>query len=184
MVGFRSRWRRGRDRERRFSEVNFSKVVDRYCSKQTKTGYLGAGGSVRDTAPSREKLPLQHYRHGRPCHRGGLYLFLASTRSIPKSAAPAVAAKGDHKALWQTQANRPHPTRAFLTLPTGATVRDVLAFWQISEEEVFLMLRNGQDINPGLVDAPARLDVLLDHGDVIAFSGPVPYSFGYGAPVV
>ena len=84
--------------------------------------------------------------------------------------------------LTRYAANR--PTREFLTLPAGATVRDVLAFWQIPEEEVFLVLRNGQDISPGLVGAPARLDVVLDHGDVIAFSGPVPYSFGYGAPVV
>ncbi len=76
------------------------------------------------------------------------------------------------------------PTRAVLTLPAGATVRDVLDFWQLPEREVFLVLRNGRDISPGVVGAPLNLDAVLDHGDVIAFSGPVPYSFGYGAPVV
>ena len=69
----------------------------------------------------------------------------------------------------------PSPTRfAAKALPTGATVRDVLEFWQIPEKEVFLVLRNGQDLSPGLVGAPARLDVVPDHGDVIAFPAPPP----------
>ncbi len=75
-------------------------------------------------------------------------------------------------------------TREKLTLPAGSTVRDVLDFWGLPEAEVFLVLRNGRDVTPGLVGAPVFVDAALDEGDVIAFSGPVPYSFGYGAPVV
>jgi hypothetical protein len=51
--------------------------------------------------------------------------------------------------------------------------------------EIFLVLRNGRDITPGIYQGgQVNQDVVLDHGDIIAFSGPVPYSFGYGAPVV
>ena len=63
-------------------------------------------------------------------------------------------------------------------------MRDVLAFWGLPDDEVFLVLRNGRDVTLGRVGAPVQLGGALDDGDVIAFSGPVPYSFGYGAPVV
>ena len=76
------------------------------------------------------------------------------------------------------------PARETLSLPAGATVRDVLDFWKIPAGEVFLVLCNGRDISAGAVGAPVRLDKVLEDGDVVAFSGPVPYSFGYGAPVV
>ena len=75
-------------------------------------------------------------------------------------------------------------SRETLTIPAGSTVRDVLEFWGLPLEEVFLVLRNGRDVTPGLVGGPVCVDAVLDDGDVVAFSGPVPYSFGYGAPVV
>jgi len=34
------------------------------------------------------------------------------------------------------------------------------------------------------LDARSKHGGYVDDGDVIAFSGPVPYSFGYGAPIV
>ena len=72
-----------------------------------------------------------------------------------------------------------------LELPVGATVGDVIDRLRLPIDDVFLVLRNGRDVSPGIyrggaVDRTAD----LDHGDVIAFSGPVPYSFGFGAPVV
>jgi len=68
-------------------------------------------------------------------------------------------------------------------LPHGSTVRDVVESLAIPLEKVFLILRNGRDITPTLQGA-LNVEEFLEDGDVIAFSGPVPYSAGYGAPVV
>ena len=72
-----------------------------------------------------------------------------------------------------------------LELEAGATVGDVIDRLRLPIADVFLVLRNGRDVSPGIyrggqVDRAA----MLDEGDVVAFSGPVPYSFGFGAPVV
>ncbi|MDA7429886.1 hypothetical protein PGB28_15585 [Primorskyibacter aestuariivivens] len=75
-------------------------------------------------------------------------------------------------------------TQETFTLPAGSTVRDVLKAWGLPINEVFLCLCNGRDVTPGLVGAGINADRMLDDGDVVAFSGPVPYSYGYGAPVV
>ncbi len=75
-------------------------------------------------------------------------------------------------------------TREVFTLPAGATVGDVLKVWGLPKNKVFLCLRNGRDVTPGLVGDSINADAVLDDGDVIAFSGPVPYSYGYGAPIV
>lgn len=74
--------------------------------------------------------------------------------------------------------------RESFTFPAGATVRDVLDRWGLPPGEVFLCLRNGRDVTPGLVGARVNVNTVLDQGDIIAFSGPVPYSYGFGAPVV
>lgn len=68
--------------------------------------------------------------------------------------------------------------------PAGSTVRDVMELWGLPRDKVFLCLRNGRDVTPGLVGAEVNVNTVLEDGDVIAFSGPVPYSYGYGAPVV
>ena len=75
-------------------------------------------------------------------------------------------------------------TRESFILPAGATVEDVLKAWGLPKSEVFLCLRNGRDVTPGLVGVEINANTVLDDGDVIAFSGPVPYSYGYGAPIV
>ena len=70
-----------------------------------------------------------------------------------------------------------------MTLPAGSTVADVLNELGISRAKVFLILVNGRDLTRSLYGG-VRTDYFVQDGDVVAFSGPVPYSWGYGAPVV
>jgi len=70
-----------------------------------------------------------------------------------------------------------------LAVPAGSTVGDVLRSLGIGAGEVYLALRNGRDVTPSLYGG-INTEHVLDDGDVIALSGPVPYSWGYGAPVV
>jgi hypothetical protein len=70
-----------------------------------------------------------------------------------------------------------------MQIPAGSTVGDVIRRLDIPSAEVYLALRNGRDITRSLYD-PVNEDALLDEGDVLALSGPVPYSWGYGSPVV
>jgi len=73
--------------------------------------------------------------------------------------------------------------RCQMALPAGSTVADILSQLNIPEHEVFLVLCNGKDITPGLKDS-VDTNFQPKADDVIALSGPVPYSWGYGAPVV
>lgn len=70
-----------------------------------------------------------------------------------------------------------------MELPAGATVADVLARLALPPAEVFLVLVNGRDVTRRLFD-PVNVHRGLEDGDVVALSGPVPFSWGYGAPVV
>ena len=72
-----------------------------------------------------------------------------------------------------------------LELKAGTTVGDLIRMFALPRSDVYLVLRNGRDITPGLYQGGViNENVVLDDGDVIAFSGPVPYSYGYGAPMV
>jgi hypothetical protein len=73
-----------------------------------------------------------------------------------------------------------------LELPAGSDVGDVIKQLNIPKDEVFLVLANGRDISPGVIPklGNARMGYVIEDGDVIALSGPVPYSWGYGAPIV
>lgn len=71
-----------------------------------------------------------------------------------------------------------------LTLPAGGRIGDVVNELKIPKDKVFVALVNGRDVTPGLVGANIRAGYELEDGDVVAFSGPIPYSYGYGAPVV
>lgn len=72
-----------------------------------------------------------------------------------------------------------------LELSAGATVGDLIRHFQLPLADIFLVLKNGRDITPGLYQGGVvNTEAEIDDGDVIAFSGPVPYSYGYGAPVV
>lgn len=69
-----------------------------------------------------------------------------------------------------------------LEVPVGTQVGDILNLLQVPESEVFIAFINGRDISasPGALQRSHE----LDEGDTLALSGPVPYSWGYGAPVV
>lgn len=70
-------------------------------------------------------------------------------------------------------------------LPAGTRIGDLISMFALPLPEIFLVLKNGRDITPGLYQGGVvNEEAALDDGDVIAFSGPVPYSYGYGAPVV
>ncbi len=78
----------------------------------------------------------------------------------------------------------PDGWRSIKNLPAGATVGDLVSEYGLPQHEIFLVLKNGRDISAGVVGDPVNLNAALEDGDVIAFSGPIPYSYGYGAPVV
>ena len=73
-----------------------------------------------------------------------------------------------------------------LELPAGSDVDTVLKHLNIPKSKVFLVLVNGRDITPEVLPqmGNARTSYVIEEGDVIALSGPVPYSWGYGAPIV
>jgi hypothetical protein len=72
-----------------------------------------------------------------------------------------------------------------VALNAGSTVGDLIRMFKLPLADIFLVLRNGRDITPGLYQGGVvNEEVTLEDGDVIAFSGPVPYSYGYGSPVV
>jgi len=75
-------------------------------------------------------------------------------------------------------------TRRIMELPVGITVREIAALLSIPSEQLFLVLANGRDVTPGLVGDAVNGSYQIEDGDVIALSGPMPYSYGYGAPVV
>lgn len=72
-----------------------------------------------------------------------------------------------------------------IEVPAGARIGDLISMFKMPLSEIFLVLKNGRDVTPGLYQGGVvNEEAVLEDGDVIAFSGPVPYSFGYGAPVV
>lgn len=70
-----------------------------------------------------------------------------------------------------------------ISLPAGSTVGDLMRLLSIPTRDVYLVLRNGKDVTASLYGG-INTESVIDEGDVIALSGPVPYSWGYGAPVV
>lgn len=70
-----------------------------------------------------------------------------------------------------------------LTLAVGATLGDLVHQLDIKESALFIVWANGRDVTKRLGDS-INLDYILIDGDEIALSGPIPYSWGYGSPVV
>ncbi len=70
-----------------------------------------------------------------------------------------------------------------LEYPAGATLEDIVSDFKVPLSELYLILVNGRDVSPGLI-GDLHLSHELEDGDVIALSGPAPYSYAYGAPVV
>jgi molybdopterin converting factor small subunit len=76
-------------------------------------------------------------------------------------------------------------TPSRLVLPDGATVGDALERLEADGERPFLVLLNGRNILRGVgPQAGVERDIPLRHGDRLALSGPIPFSRGYGSPVV
>ena len=86
--------------------------------------------------------------------------------------------------LWRYGGELGHVRQ--LDLRAGSDVNDVLKRLKIPKDEVFLVFVNGRDITPEVLPrlGNARTGYIIEDGDVIALSGPVPYSWGYGAPIV
>ncbi len=70
-----------------------------------------------------------------------------------------------------------------IELDAGARVGDVVRRFGVPPQRIYLVLINGRDVTRDL-GGPVNLFRELEDGDVVALSGPVPFSWGYGAPVV
>lgn len=72
-----------------------------------------------------------------------------------------------------------------LTLPEGSTIGDALRRLPVPEEEIFLLTLNGRNVMRGFgASSGIETERELREGDVLSFSGPVPFSRGYGSPVI
>ena len=70
-----------------------------------------------------------------------------------------------------------------LSIAAGSTLGDLLREMELPAARVHLALVNGRDVTPHL-EGGIETGHPLQDGDVVALSGPVPYSWGYGSPVV
>ncbi|ARJ67527.1 hypothetical protein WV31_18620 [Magnetospirillum sp. ME-1] len=70
-----------------------------------------------------------------------------------------------------------------IEVPAGTVIGDLVRRFGVPADKIFLVLVNGKDVTRQL-GAPVNLERELDDGDEVALSGPVPYSWGYGAPIV
>ncbi len=70
-----------------------------------------------------------------------------------------------------------------LTFAVGATLADIVHELGIEKSAIFIAWANGRDVTKRLGDS-INLEYVLEDGDEIALSGPIPYSWGYGSPVV
>jgi len=70
-----------------------------------------------------------------------------------------------------------------LTFAVGATLADLVQELNIDPAAIFIAWANGRDVTKRLGDN-INLEYVLTDGDEIALSGPIPYSWGYGSPVV
>lgn len=69
-----------------------------------------------------------------------------------------------------------------LTVPAGTPARKIAEGLGLPHQDIYVALHNGHNIMThfgGQIEDDARLQA----GDRLAFSGPVPFSRGYGAPV-
>ncbi len=70
-----------------------------------------------------------------------------------------------------------------MRIAAGSTLGDMLRHIELPAARVHMALVNGRDVTPGL-EGGIETEHPLQDGDVVALSGPVPYSWGYGSPVV
>ncbi|MGH1419121.1 MAG: MoaD/ThiS family protein [Hyphomicrobiaceae bacterium] len=69
-------------------------------------------------------------------------------------------------------------------LPVGSQISDLIEQLKLTRNDIYLVMINGTDITPGRVGDPINLAPELEDGDVVALSGPVPMSGGYGSAIV
>ena len=69
------------------------------------------------------------------------------------------------------------------SVPPGTTMADLLRRLALPRREIYVAFRNGTSITHDL-GKRIEEDMVLADGDRVAFSGPVPFSRGYGAPVI
>ena len=69
-----------------------------------------------------------------------------------------------------------------LRVPEGTTACALPARLGLQRRRIFCAWRNGRDIMTTFGGSVAE-GIVLSDGDRLAFSGPVPFSRGYGAPV-
>jgi hypothetical protein len=77
------------------------------------------------------------------------------------------------------QAGRPAFSR--MEVPYGVTVREIVRRLDLRSEAIYVAFKNGLPLGPGFAVAA---ETVVGDGDVVAFSGPVPFSWHYGAPLV
>ena len=69
-----------------------------------------------------------------------------------------------------------------LDVPVGTMISDLVKRFQVPQDRIHLVLINGRDTCERMGEV--NMERELENGDVVAMSGPIPYSYGYGAPVV
>lgn len=70
-----------------------------------------------------------------------------------------------------------------ISLSAGSTLGDLLRQIDLPAPRVFLAFVNGRDVTPRL-EGGIETGHPLQNGDVVALSGPIPYSWGYGSAIV
>lgn len=68
-------------------------------------------------------------------------------------------------------------------IAAGATVGELARRVGLTPDRIFMVWVNGRDITASLYEG-INLNRVLEDGDVVAFSGPVPYQWGFGAPIL
>ena len=73
-----------------------------------------------------------------------------------------------------------------ITLPAGGTVADVADALAIPRKDIYLAFCNGHNVVRRTEEQNIEViwDSPLENGDIVALSGPAPFSIGYGAPIV
>jgi hypothetical protein len=76
----------------------------------------------------------------------------------------------------------PGNRRMELEVPDGVGPADVARMLSIPPAEIYAAWHNGRNIMTAF-GGTLETSIALHAGDRLAFSGPVPFSRGYGAPV-
>ena len=71
--------------------------------------------------------------------------------------------------------------KRLLELNDRPTVLDVVRSLRIPPKDVHLVFHNGRVVGHSVEETG---ELLIGQGDVLGLSGPVPFSRGYGSPVV